>query len=106
MRALPPLRPHAGPWRRAPTACADGWASAGCRALPGARGWWPGGHGRRRRSRRFGLEGRAAAGVLARMSREHEEMVDAALRRDGDGMREVMSRLIGHIRSTWAGRNA
>ncbi|MEO6997911.1 MAG: GntR family transcriptional regulator, partial [Terracoccus sp.] len=63
-------------------------------------------HDLRLRSRLFGLESLAAAGVLAQMSREHEEMVDAALRRDGDGMREVMGRHIGHIRSTWAGRNA
>lgn len=60
-------------------------------------------HDLRLRSRLFGLESLAAAGVLAQMSREHEEMVDAALRRDGDGMREVMSRHIGHIRSAWAG---
>lgn len=56
----------------------------------------------RRRSRLFGLEALADAGVLAKMSEEHEEMVDAALRRDGAAMREVMSRHIGHLRSTWA----
>jgi DNA-binding GntR family transcriptional regulator len=60
----------------------------------------------RRRSRLYGLEMLAKAGVLAQMSKEHEEMVDAALRRDGDAMREVMTRHIGHIRSTWAGRPA
>ena len=60
-------------------------------------------HDLRLRSRLFGLESLAAAGVLAQMSQEHEEMVDAALRRDGDGMREVMGRHIGHIRSAWAG---
>ena len=63
-------------------------------------------HDLRLRSRLFGLEALAAAGVLAQMSHEHEEMVDAALRRDGDGMREVMGRHMGHIRSTWAGRSS
>jgi DNA-binding GntR family transcriptional regulator len=58
----------------------------------------------RRRSRLFGLEALAAAGVLAEMSQEHEEMVDAALRRDGPAMRDVMTRHIGHVRSAWAGR--
>ncbi|MDQ2755615.1 MAG: GntR family transcriptional regulator [Actinomycetota bacterium] len=62
-------------------------------------------HDLRLRSRLFGLEALSEAGVLAQMSREHEEMVDAAVRRDGDAMREVMSRHIDHIRSTWAGRN-
>ncbi|HEX5969713.1 MAG TPA: GntR family transcriptional regulator, partial [Intrasporangium sp.] len=57
----------------------------------------------RRRSRLFGLEALAAAGVLAEMSQEHEEMVDAALRRDGPAMRDVMTRHIGHVRSAWAG---
>ncbi|MEO7448453.1 MAG: GntR family transcriptional regulator [Humibacillus sp.] len=63
-------------------------------------------HDLRLRSRLFGLEALAAAGVLAQMSHEHEQMVDAALRRDGDGMREVMGRHMGHIRSTWAGRSS
>lgn len=59
----------------------------------------------RLRSRLFGLEALASAGVLAQMSREHEEMVDAALRRDGEAMREVMGRHIGHVRTAWAGRS-
>lgn len=63
-------------------------------------------HDLRLRSRLFGLEALASAGVLAQMSREHEEMVDAALRRDGEAMREVMSRHMGHVRSAWAGRTA
>ncbi|MGN6751033.1 MAG: GntR family transcriptional regulator [Intrasporangium sp.] len=58
----------------------------------------------RHRSRLYGLETLAEAGVLAQMSEEHEQMVDAALRRDGDEMRRVMRQHIGHIRSTWAGR--
>ncbi len=56
----------------------------------------------RRRSRLYGLEALAAAGVLAQLAEEHEQMVDAALNRDGDLMRSVMSQHIGHIRSTWA----
>jgi DNA-binding GntR family transcriptional regulator len=58
----------------------------------------------RRRSRLYGLEMLAKAGVLAQMSKEHEEMVDAAVQRDAVAMREVMTRHIGHVRSTWAGR--
>ncbi len=57
----------------------------------------------RHRSRLYGLEALADAGVLAQLSEEHEQMVDAALRRDGDAMREVMGKHLGHIRSTWAG---
>jgi DNA-binding GntR family transcriptional regulator len=56
----------------------------------------------RHRSRLYGLEALAAAGVLAQLSVEHEQMVDADLRRDGDAMRGLMSQHIGHIRSTWA----
>lgn len=56
----------------------------------------------RRRSRLYGLEALAAAGVLAELAEEHERMVDAALARDGDAMHALMSRHIGHIRSTWA----
>ena len=58
----------------------------------------------RHRSRLYGLETLAQAGVLAQLSLEHEQMVEAALRRDGAGMRELMARHLGHIRSTWAGR--
>ncbi len=60
----------------------------------------------RHRSRLYGLEALVEAGVLAQMSREHEQMVDAALARDGDAMRSLMRQHIGHIRSTWAGRAA
>lgn len=56
----------------------------------------------RRRSRLFGLEALARAGVLAQMSEEHVEMVDAALQRDGEAMREVMTRHMGHLRTVWA----
>ncbi|WP_347350706.1 GntR family transcriptional regulator [Intrasporangium sp.] len=59
----------------------------------------------RHRSRLYGLEALVAAGVLAQLSEEHEQMVDAALARDGAEMRRLMTRHIGHIRSTWAGRS-
>lgn len=57
----------------------------------------------RHRSRLYGLEALVEAGVLAQMSQEHEQMVDAALARDGAGMRRLMGQHIAHIRSTWAG---
>ncbi|MDN5795198.1 MAG: GntR family transcriptional regulator [Intrasporangium sp.] len=60
----------------------------------------------RHRSRLYGLEALVEAGVLAQLSEEHEQMVDAALARDGDTMRRLMTQHIGHIRSTWAGRSA
>lgn len=56
----------------------------------------------RRRSRLYGLEALAATGVLAQLAEEHERMVDAALARDGEAMHGLMSRHIGHLRSTWA----
>lgn len=56
----------------------------------------------RRRSRLYGLEALAAAGVLAQLAEEHEQMVDAALARNGETMHTLMARHIGHLRSTWA----
>lgn len=58
----------------------------------------------RHRSRLYGLEALAAAGALADLAGEHEQMVDAALRQDEDEMLHLMTRHMGHIRSTWAGR--
>jgi DNA-binding GntR family transcriptional regulator len=58
----------------------------------------------RHRSRLYGLEALAEGGVLAQLSLEHEQMVDAALRRDEGAMRRLMTQHLGHIRSTWAGR--
>lgn len=58
----------------------------------------------RHRSRLYGLEALAQAGVLSRLSLEHELMVDAALRRDTEEMSRLMTQHLGHIRSTWAGR--
>lgn len=59
----------------------------------------------RSRSRLYGLEGLAARGLLAEMCKDHEQMVDAALVRDGDLMRRLMSSHIGRVRSVWAGRD-
>lgn len=56
------------------------------------------------RARLCGLEALAASGVLAERSLEHEQMVDAALRRDEGAMLRLMTQRRGHIRSTWAGR--
>lgn len=57
----------------------------------------------RHRSRLYGLDALVARGVLADQAREHEELVDVALRRDAEAMRELMTRHLGHVRSTWAG---
>ncbi len=58
----------------------------------------------RGRSRLYGLEGLADRGLLSRMCADHEQMVDAALARDGDLMRSLMTSHIGRVRSVWAGR--
>ena len=57
----------------------------------------------RHRSRLYGLEALVSSGVLAKLAEEHEQMVDAALRRDVDAMHELMTRHLDHLRSTWAG---
>lgn len=56
----------------------------------------------RARSRLYGLEELAEAGLLVPFCDEHELMVDAALDRDAETMRRVMSGHIGHLRSLWA----
>jgi DNA-binding GntR family transcriptional regulator len=58
----------------------------------------------RSRSRLYGLEELAGTGLMVTLCDEHQEMVDAALHRDGDRMRAVVARHIGHVRSVWAGR--
>lgn len=58
----------------------------------------------RSRSRLYGLEELAESGLILTQCREHDEMVDAALARDGERMRAVMARHIGHVRAVWAGR--
>lgn len=60
----------------------------------------------RHRSRLYGLESLVAAGVLATLAEEHEQMVAAALARDGAAMHTVMARHLGHLRSTWAGTSS
>lgn len=57
----------------------------------------------RHRSRLYGLDALVARGVLADQAREHEELVDVALQRDATTMSALMTRHIGHLRSTWAG---
>lgn len=58
----------------------------------------------RSRSRLYGLTELAESGLILTQCEEHEEMVDAALARDGAAMRAVMARHIGHVRAVWAGR--
>lgn len=57
----------------------------------------------RSRSRLYGLDELADAGTLGDLAGDHEEMVDVALARRPDRMREVIGRHIGLVRSTWAG---
>ena len=59
----------------------------------------------RRRSRLYGLEDLAGTGLMLRLCEEHQQMVDAALERDGETMRTLMAQHIGHVRSVWAGRD-
>lgn len=58
----------------------------------------------RARSRLYGLEALAGTGLMRTLCQEHEQMVEAALARDAVGMRRIMTRHIGHVRSVWAGR--
>jgi DNA-binding GntR family transcriptional regulator len=57
----------------------------------------------RRRSRLYGLEDLAGTGLMLTLCEEHQQMVDAALARDGARMRTLMAQHIGHVRSVWAG---
>lgn len=58
----------------------------------------------RSRSRLYGLESLADSGLLTASCADHEQMVDAALARDGDEMRRLMAGHIARVRSSWAGR--
>ncbi|WGW11573.1 GntR family transcriptional regulator [Saxibacter everestensis] len=60
-------------------------------------------HDLRSRSRLYGLETLANAGKLGILAAEHEQMVDAALQKDVEGMRQLVSQHLGHVRSIWAG---
>lgn len=56
----------------------------------------------RRRSRLYGLTALVEAGRLQASAEEHLELLDALLARDPDGVREVMTRHLGHVRGLWA----
>lgn len=56
----------------------------------------------RERSRLHGLLPLAHAGRLAAATKEHLEMIEAALSRDGARMEAVVQKHIGHVRNEWA----
>ncbi|MFR0356028.1 GntR family transcriptional regulator [Streptomyces sediminimaris] len=58
----------------------------------------------RRRSRLYGLTALVEAGRLRASAEEHLELLDALLARDPEGVREVMTRHLGHVRGLWAAR--
>lgn len=58
----------------------------------------------RSRSRLFGLRSLADRGVLVGSAQEHEELLDLLIAGDRRGSKALMSRHIGHIRGSWAGR--
>jgi DNA-binding GntR family transcriptional regulator len=57
----------------------------------------------RSRSRLYGLQELADRGQLAESAREHEQLVDLILARDGETATALMARHIGHVRGLWAG---
>jgi DNA-binding GntR family transcriptional regulator len=57
----------------------------------------------RQRSRLYGLTALVEAGRLKASAEEHLELLDALLARDPEGVREVMTRHLGHVRGLWAG---
>ena len=56
----------------------------------------------RRRSRLYGLTALVAAGRLKASAEEHLELLDALLARDEQGVHEIMTRHLGHVRGLWA----
>jgi DNA-binding GntR family transcriptional regulator len=56
----------------------------------------------RNRSRLYGLEAVARAGMLGRSAAEHGEMIDLALAGDRQKLEALVRRHIGHVRSLWA----
>ncbi|WP_424463190.1 GntR family transcriptional regulator [Pseudoclavibacter helvolus] len=56
----------------------------------------------RERSRLHNLQSLAEAGQLTASTLEHEHMIDAALNRDGERMRELATRHLAHVRGEWA----
>ena len=57
----------------------------------------------RNRSRLYGLEAVARAGILGRSAEEHSEMIDLALSGDRENLEALVARHIGHVRNLWAG---
>jgi DNA-binding GntR family transcriptional regulator len=56
----------------------------------------------RNRSRLYGLEAVARAGMLGRNAEEHGEMIDKALAGNRTDLEALVTRHIGHVRSLWA----
>lgn len=57
----------------------------------------------RQRSRLFGLEEMSRNGSLVKLAAEHEQMVDAALAGDAEGMQLLVDTHLDHVRKEWAG---
>ncbi|MEU9469709.1 FCD domain-containing protein [Streptomyces avermitilis] len=57
----------------------------------------------RNRSRLYGLEAVARAGILGRSAEEHSEMIDLTLSGDRENLEALVARHIGHVRNLWAG---
>jgi DNA-binding GntR family transcriptional regulator len=60
--------------------------------------------GLRSRSRLYGLEAAAGAGILVGQTREHRQMIDLATARDRPGLEALTHRHIGQTRTIWAER--
>ncbi|MFC8359804.1 GntR family transcriptional regulator [Streptomyces griseorubiginosus] len=58
----------------------------------------------RKRSRLYGLTPLVKSGRLLASAEEHLELLDALVAREVEGVREVMTRHIGHVRGLWAAR--
>ncbi len=56
----------------------------------------------RSRSRLYGLEALADAGLLMRTVAEHTQMIDLALAGDRPGLEALVATHIGHVRTLWA----
>lgn len=56
----------------------------------------------RDRSRLYGLESIARAGMLGRSAAEHGEMIDKALTGERAALEELVAHHIGHVRNLWA----
>ncbi|MBP2326917.1 DNA-binding GntR family transcriptional regulator [Kibdelosporangium banguiense] len=56
----------------------------------------------RNRSRLYGLEAVARAGLLDRSVAEHSQMIDLALAGDRPGLEALAAQHIGHVRTLWA----